>query len=1034
MSARPTRRLPGRTAASAIALIAAAIGAAPAVQAQPVSILDSFRVGDAGVLCTAQIAPADRRLNGLFDRAYRLACRDAAGSVGSVIAVRRSVDLAAADIGMGGAALQCAAPTEVSLDHIGPVSSLTCRDAGRQVDYRRYLVTRGDTSYLAEGLAGYDPALRLALASIVTDKRQPGEVKVASTEITDSVAFARIQAGELDPAAARAEAYARNNDGRFAEASAFFEQLAARTDNQSNAAELLANSALQQSNLGNFTAAYSLLLQAEKVTPQRDGVTRRLVRNYRAINLLNQRFADAAIEVLDAPARDAALEYDVTSVRQGLVSEPLAEQINRENEGLARLGGVLSVLKPSEREAILDAQASQLRGLALLQKGQLDASVKALSKADSMLQAVRGGRVTSANWLRSQIAIDRAAIAEAQGNMEAAAGQFGTAVDILQKSYPQTPLLLAAMARQAAFLGRSGKPQEAMALFASVVEGSEQVPDSSSALRDLLGPYYALLVDSGTADAPAALFRAAQSLQRPGLARTQAVLARELSEGDDEASSLFRLSVARLREIGRTDVEIAQLGAIDSPSDADRERLAAARETLQALRAEQTALTARLAQYPRYKVLSPTTVSLAELQAALKPGDAYYKLMIVGDEAFALLADQQDAKIFRVADNRKQLEQKVAQIRDSIVVIENGEVQTYPFDIALSRSLYASLFEPVADRMTAVKHLIFEPDGPLLQLPPAVLVMDDESVERYKARIARPNADEFDFTGTNWLGRDRMTSISVSPRAFLDVRTIAPSRASKAYLGLGSNAKPAAIPASAPMDDCSWPLATWQDPIDPGELKLGQSIMGASRSQILTGEAFTDTALLKSDSLDDYRILHFATHGLVTAPRPECPARPALVTSFGEGDSDGLLSFREVFDLRLDADLVVLSACDTAGMATAAASREAGVPTGGNYALDGLVRAFVGAGARSVIASHWPVPDDYDATKTLISGLFTAKQGQSIGRLLDDASVKLMNGKETSHPFYWAAFIVLGDGDKPLLRAGRAAGEDGSGRQVAAAR
>ncbi len=1032
MIARPTRHRPARAAASAFALIAAAIGTAPVAQAQPVSILDSFRIGDAGVLCTAQIAPADRRLEGLFDRAYRLACRDAAGSVGSVIALRRSVDPAAADIGMGGTALQCAAPVEASLDHIGPVSSLTCRDAERQVDYRRYLVTRGDTSYLAEGLAGYDPALRLALASIVTDRRQPGEVKVASTEITDSVAFARIQAGELDPAAARAEAYARNNDGRFAEASAFFEQLAARTDNQSNA-ELLANSALQQSNLGNFTAAYSLLLQAEKVTAQRDGVTRRLVRNYRAINLLNQRFADAAIEILDAPAKDASLEYDVTSVRQGLVSEPLAEQINRENEGLARLGGVMSVLKQSEREAILDAQASQLRGLALLQKGQLDASLKALSKADSMLQAVRGGRVTSANWLRSQIAMDRAAIAEAQGDMDSAAGQYASAVDILRKTYPQTPLLLAAQARQAAFLGRSGKPVEAMALFATVVEASEQVPDSSSALRDLLGPYYALLVESGAADAPAALFRAAQSLQRPGLARTQAVLARELSEGDDEASALFRLSVARLREIGRTEVEIAQLGAAEDPSDADRQRLAAARETLQALRAEQTALTARLAQYPRYKVLSPTTVSLAELQQALKPGDAYYKLMIVGEEAFALLADQQDAKIFRVADNRKQLEQKVAQIRDSIVVIENGEVQTYPFDIALSRELYASLFGPVADRMTPVKHLIFEPDGPLLQLPPAVLVMDDESVERYKARIAKPNADEFDFTGTNWLGRDRMTSISVSPRAFLDVRTIAPSRASKAYLGLGSNAKPAAMPATAPMDDCSWPLATWQDPIDPGELKLGQSIMGASRSQIMTGEAFTDTALLKSDSLDDYRILHFATHGLVTAPRPECPARPALVTSFGEGDSDGLLSFREVFDLRLDADLVVLSACDTAGMATAAASREAGVPTGGNYALDGLVRAFVGAGARSVIASHWPVPDDYDATKTLISGLFTAKQGQSIGQLLDDASVKLMNVKETSHPFYWAAFIVLGDGDKPLLRPGRMAGEAGNGRQVAAA-
>ena len=75
---------------------------------------------------------------------------------------------------------------------------------------------------------------------------------------------------------------------------------------------------------------------------------------------------------------------------------------------------------------------------------------------------------------------------------------------------------------------------------------------------------------------------------------------------------------------------------------------------------------------------------------------------------------------------------------------------------------------------------------------------------------------------------------------------------------------------------------------------------------------------------------------------------------------------------------MILSACDTAGSATAAVSREAGIATGGNYALDGLVRAFVGAGARSVVASHWPVPDDYDATKRLVGGLVGAQPGQPL--------------------------------------------------------
>ncbi len=164
--------------------------------------------------------------------------------------------------------------------------------------------------------------------------------------------------------------------------------------------------------------------------------------------------------------------------------------------------------------------------------------------------------------------------------------------------------------------------------------------------------------------------------------------------------------------------------------------------------------------------------------------------------------------------------------------------------------------------------------------------------------------------------------------------------------------------------------------------------------------------------------MHFATHGLVTAPRPECPARPALMTSFGEGESDGLLTFSEIFDLKIDADLVILSACDTAGKASVAATREAGVTTGGDFALDGLVRAFVGAGGRSVVASHWPVPDDYDATKRLISGLFTAPAGTATATALRTAQVQLMQQPQTSHPYYWSGFAIIGDGAAAVIPKG----------------
>jgi CHAT domain-containing protein len=142
------------------------------------------------------------------------------------------------------------------------------------------------------------------------------------------------------------------------------------------------------------------------------------------------------------------------------------------------------------------------------------------------------------------------------------------------------------------------------------------------------------------------------------------------------------------------------------------------------------------------------------------------------------------------------------------------------------------------------------------------------------------------------------------------------------------------------------------------------------------------------------------------------------MTSFGDADSDGLLSFSEIYDLKIDADLVILSACDTAGKASVAATREAGVTTGGDFALDGLVRAFVGAGGRSVVASHWPVPDDYNATKRLISGLFTAPPGTATATALRNAQTQLMSEAQTSHPYYWSGFAIIGDGAAAVIPQG----------------
>ncbi len=980
----------------------------------PIANRTSFRLGDSGVMCTAQSRATDTRLTGIFDRAYVLTCRDASSAVGSLLAVRRHIDPAAEPSALKSGSLTCSAPAQVAIDGAGTATSLTCRDEAAKLDYKRYALTRGKTSYLVEGLAGYDPALRLALASVVSDRPQVGAVRVATTEVSDAAAFARTQAGSLDPSAARVEAYALNNGGQFAQSDQFFETIALRDRNDPSAlAEALANQGLQQSNLSNFNASLRLLTQAESKAPRTDAVLQRLIRNYRAINQLNQRQAEAALAELGKTV--AAIEStEDTELRNGLITLPLADEINRESNAYKQVD-VGNGLRPAERAMVLDAQALQLSGIAHRMTGKLAEASANLSKAQAKLKEVRNGRLASAGWLSADIEVERALVAEAGGNSGSASGAYDSAISVLARNYPDSPMLLAARARKAAFMARSGDTAAARILFAAVVDQSALIPDSGIALRDLLTPYFELLAKDGSGASAALMFRAAQALARPGVAQTQAVLARQLSEGDGEASALFRLAVARTREIARTEAEMIDLTAKKAPSAVDVATLAATKASLEQMRSDQTSLQSQLAAYPRYKVLAPQQTDLSDLQAALRDGEGYYKMMGVGNSLYAVFATHGAARAMRIATNRNVMADKVSQIRRSIVRIENNQAVTDPFDADNARSLYLDLFGPLDGEVQGLKHLVFEPDGPMLQLPPYLLIAKQSGLDAYNARQKLANADPFDMRGVDWLGRGREISISVSPRSFLDVRAIAPSRARNAYLGLGDNAPVTVKPVAAVADDCDWPVQQWQRPISPAELTLASAVFGAANSKLLTGAAFSDTALLQDGQLDNYRILHFATHGLVTAPRPDCPPRPALVTSFGGPGSDGLLSFREIFDLKLDADVVILSACDTAGAATTGASREAGVMTGGNYALDGLVRAFIGAGARSVIASHWPVPDEYNATKRLISGLIEARPGEPLAQALGDAQRGLMDDPQTSHPFYWAAFIILGDGAKPLI-------------------
>ncbi len=1012
--------------AATVTLVAA--GAASAWAATPLSVRDSWRIGTSGTsFCSAQSLTSDKALTGMFDAGYAITCRDAALAVGKLYKLRES-GTAAARIAAGRAdRANCEPPHHGTVADIGSVDVIDCKLKDANVTYRAYELRRGNLHYAAEGLAGYDSALQLGLRSLVADEAVKGEISIATTGVGDPAAFARVQAGTLAPDKALEEAYRRNNSGSYAEAAEFFAAASGNVaDAPTNRAEALVNEALQKSNLGRFAEADLLFARAAESVGSDPIVARRL-RNYRAIHDLNQGDAKDALAELDKPLPKAIADSQTGEAGKLEIDSAMARQLNADARIGQQLGNQSDELLPTEKVAILDSQALQLRGTSLRLTGDRAGAREALNRADQQLQSVRGGKVASILWMRAQIFGDLAAIAEELGDRAEADKLYRQAVALLEANYPGTAVLLNSKARLAGYLARTGQPTTAEAMFSDIVHSQ---PDSSNlppSFANVLRPYVELLLKKGDdPKAEAEILAATQLMVRPGLAQTQAVLARELTGGTDEASRLFRQSVTLTRQVERARIELARLQDLAKPTPQETVRARVLRAALDTSQKEQLTTQAALSNFPRYRAVSSDTIALPELQKILRPGEAYYRMTIVGDHVYAMLITPTSAHAVKLAATSKQLDEQVDALRDTISKVENGQRMTYPFDVALSHQLYAELFGPFDAALRPAKHLIFEPDGAMLRLPANLLVVDQASVDAYQQRAKAGDQAAYDFRGIAWLGRDRDISTAVSPRSFAQLRTAPPSSGRKEYLGLGENTPPAAgsdaaIPAAADRD-CLLPLSSWSHPISAKELETAGAILrkfDPNGVDIVIRNQFTDTALEDRSDLAQYRILHFATHGVVTARAAKCAAQPALLTSFGGSGSDGLLTFREIFDLHLDADVVILSACDTAGKATAAATQQAGLSTGGDVALDGLVRAFVGAGSRLVIASHWPVPDDYNATERLITGLFSAPPGTPTVTALRLSQRQLMDDVNTSHPFYWAAFAAVGDGDIPVIRAAK---------------
>jgi CHAT domain-containing protein len=270
-----------------------------------------------------------------------------------------------------------------------------------------------------------------------------------------------------------------------------------------------------------------------------------------------------------------------------------------------------------------------------------------------------------------------------------------------------------------------------------------------------------------------------------------------------------------------------------------------------------------------------------------------------------------------------------------------------------------------------------------------------------------------------WLVRRHAITHTTSPQALVKVRGGAPaSTAARPYIGFGNFVPPsraqfaATFPADRCADDAQLAAGLGAMPGTGTEVLMAARYTGGDARSAVLGQDFT-VAALRAANLESYRIIHLATHALLPGEL-SCVTEPAIIASPTRGAPNAASAFlrsSEVLSIRLDADLVILSACNTAGPGSGVAE---GAGNAGE-ALSGLARSFFYAGARGLLATHW-YADDEVATLMVADLMRRQAAGSSSAAALRGAQLLLLEQAgnrlpaQFAHPYYWAVFAMIGDG------------------------
>jgi CHAT domain-containing protein len=819
----------------------------------------------------------------------------------------------------------------------------------------------------------------------------------------------------------RRRAYEYNSMWAFSASQRDFEELlqAQRRiapEDAAGEAEILAEIGLNMSSARRFDEANATLQQAQALAvAAHDPLLASKIGNYRALDQLNQRRFAVALRLALA-ANQARANLVPGNKRAGAaITASDVGRVESSSSSLSQRSLLISLSEANDgdKATVLTAQGDYIAGVAARGLGS-PAAASYLQAAAATLQQVTSPPARLVGDIaneRADLSLESGAFADAASAAESGMAMIAT---VAPGTRSEAHLWLTLETAQAG-LGLTAQAlasgRAAMSIYAKQTESPGLPPDLAASHLGLLEKEW-----ERTGDAAVAVeyFQTLALVWDGAAARTTSLLAARVALRDagtqarayQDAQRAYRAAYAR-RQVLVAD------------PDAPQDQIAAADASVRKAAADLANAEAELrSRAPAYLELLSPQVSTADLQGVLAEHEGYLRVVMTSSGGFGALVDRGGVHPFRIALNGGQVDALVDRLRRT-THLRGKRLPDY--DLEAAQALYAALVGPVNAHLAGARDLDVDVSGSLASIPFAALIASPPS----PAQLEKVQSDQ-DYTGVDWLGRRFTVVNALGPAAFVRLRKEPPPAPTQlsvvAYGDFEPNPAEAAtrLAASEGLSvDCR------------SEIEHSLSLLGAlpetadearsvaatfSTARLALGADFTDVDFMHSQDTASADVILLATHG-VLALSP-CLSQPALLTSVG-AHGLGVIEASALLDRQLRARLVVLSACDTAAGGKLDEGRT-GLDDGGD-ALSGLARAFIYAGARDVMATEWKV--DADASKAEVGGMLkeAVQPGESLRDALAKAQAALYDQPETGHPFYWAAFILVGDGGGQLSAGTRVA-------------